>query len=93
MKNFGSLVQSHVETYLANRITDQNRFLIRLTNISRGNDLTMETLMSHYARHYRPNETGNGLEDLLLNVVFVRNSISKKIVKMYGISSLPWLPP
>ena len=38
MRHFLSLARSYGETDLAKRVTEQNRFLIRLTNMIRGTD-------------------------------------------------------
>lgn len=90
-RHFLSLARSFGETDLAKRITEQNRFLIRLTNMIRENDPTSKTLLAHFAQHYKHDGASDGLADLLLNIVFVRNTMSKEVVKMCETGLLPWL--
>ena len=49
---------------------------------------TSKILLSHYARHYKADD---GLADLVFNIVFLRNTMSKEIVKMCEEEKMPWL--
>ena len=51
-------------------------------------DPTSKILLGHYGRHYQP---GANLADLIFNIVFVRNTMSKEVVKMCEEGRLPWL--
>jgi len=57
----------------------------------RENDPTSKTLLAHFAQHYKHDGAIDGLADLLLNIVFVRNTMSKEVVKMCSTGRLPWL--
>ena len=53
-------------------------------------DPTSEILLSHYARHFTAGSTG-ALADLILNIMFLRNTMSKEVIKMCGQGKMPWL--
>ena len=69
-----ALARQHNEDELAQPITKKNRFYIRLTNMIRELDPTSKVLMNHYQRYWteEPN-----LANLIVNVVFLRNTMSK----------------
>ena len=82
-----ALARQHDELDLVKQITEVNRFYVRLTNMVRSMDPTSKILLSHYARHYK----ADGLADLVFNIVFPRNTMSKEIVKMCDEEKMPWL--
>ena len=51
---------------------------------------TTKILLAHYGRLYKRGEPGN-LADLIFNIVFVRNTMSKEVGKMCGEARIPWL--
>ncbi len=89
-RHYLALARQHEETDLAKRITEANHFKVRLTNMLRATDPTSEIFLAHYAKHYNKGDTA-GLADLIFNVVFVRNTMSKEVVKMCEEGKLPWL--
>ena len=89
-RHYMALARQHDEEELAQKITDSNRFKVRLTNMVRSMDPTSKILLDHYMRHYKQGEPGS-LADLIINIVFVRNTMSKEIVKMCEEGTLPWM--
>ena len=53
-------------------------------------DPTSKIMLKHYGTHYKPG-TAEDLASLILNIVFVRNTMSKEIVKMCEEGKMPWL--
>ena len=89
-RRYLALARQHDEKVLAQKITDANHFYVRLTNMVRAIDPTSEILLSHYARHFTAGSTG-ALADLILNIMFLRNTMSKEVIKMCGQGKMPWL--
>ncbi len=89
-RHYLAMARQHGEDELARKITDRNRFYVRLTNMVRSMDPTTKIFLAHYARHYKRGKPG-GLQDLILNIVFVRNTMSKEVVKMCEEEQTPWL--
>ena len=89
-RHYLALARQHDEKELARKITDANHFYVRLTNMVRAIDPTSEILLSHYARHFTAGSTG-ALADLILNIMFLRNTMSKEVIKMCGQGKMPWL--
>ena len=77
-RHYLALARQHGETDLAKKITDANRFLVRLTNIVRTIDPTSKILLSHYAKNYKPGSVDE-LANLIVNIVFLRNTMSKEL--------------
>ena len=77
-RHFLALARQHGEVELAKRITEVNHFFIRLTNMVRATDPTSRILLQHYAAHYQPGSEAS-LADLLLNIVFARNTMSGEV--------------
>ena len=72
------------------RITDVNHFYVRLTNMVRSIDPTSKVVLAHYQKHYEPGNP-DALASLILNIMFVRNTMSKEVVKLCEQGKLPWL--
>ena len=89
-RHYLAMARQHGEDDLARKITDRNRFYVRLTNMVRSMDPTTKLVLAHYTRHYKRGEHGS-LQNLILNIVFVRNTMSKEVVKMCEEEHLPWL--
>ena len=88
-RHYLALARQHGEDDLAARITKANRFYVRLTNMMREMDPTSKIFLAHYAMHY--DKSPASLADLIFNIVFVRNTMSKEVVKMCEEGRLPWL--
>jgi hypothetical protein len=56
----------------------------------REKDPTTQTLFKHYAANYQEGAV-NGLGDLIVNIMFCRNTMSKQVVKLCDQGRLPWL--
>ena len=67
-----------------------NHFHVRLTNMVRSTDPTSKIVLAHYSRHYEPGSPDT-LATLILNIIFVRNTMSKEVVKVCEQGRLPWL--
>lgn len=98
MRHFLSLARQYDETELAKKLTEANRFYVRLTNMVRNHDPTSRTFLKHYAQHYKPRpaqqqdaDVEGELAELLVNIVFARNTMSKEIVQLCEEGKLPWL--
>ena len=89
-RHFLSLARAHGEDELQKKITDANRFHIRLTNMIRDADPTSKIMMTHYRRHYANGST-QALADLLLNICFCRNTMSRSFLKLCEQGEAPWL--
>ena len=89
-RHFLALARQHEEFELAKRITDANKFFIRITNMVRSTDPTSRIFMKHYAAHYQPGCDAS-LANLLMNIVFARNTMSAEAVKMCEQGLFPWL--
>ena len=89
-RHYLALARQHGEDELTEKITRGNRFFVRLTNMVRSMDPTTKILLAHYGRHYKRGEPGS-LADLIFNIVLVRNTMSKEIVKMCAEEQIPWL--
>ena len=89
-RHYLAMAREYGEDDLARKITDRNRFYVRLTNMVRSMDPTTKIFLGHYARHYKRGESG-GLQDLILNIVFLRNTMSKEVLKMCEEELTPWL--
>ena len=89
-RHYLALARQYGESDLAQGITDANRFLVRLTNMVRSTDPTSKILLSHYAKNYKPGSVDE-LANLILNIVFLRNTMSKEMTKMCEQGRLPWL--
>ena len=50
-------------------------------------DPTTKIFLAHYAKHYKAEK----LEDLFLNVMFLRNTMSKELIKLCELGHVPWL--
>lgn len=87
-RHYLTLARQHGEVELAKKLTTQNAFHIRITNMVRSLDPTSKTFLAHYARHYK--DPGS-LADLLLNVMVLRNTMSKEMVKLCELGKIPWL--
>ena len=85
-----ALARQHDETELAMRITDASRFYVRLTNMLREMDPTSKVFLAHDAKHYIKGDPAS-LADLIFNLVFVRNTMSKEIDNMCEEGKFPWL--
>ncbi len=88
-RHYLALARQHGEADLAKKITEANRFFVRLTNMVRSMDPTSKILLSHYAKNYKPGV--DELASLILNVVFLRNTMSLEMVKMCEQGKMPWL--
>ena len=83
-----ALARLHGEVSLAKRITDDNRFLLRLTNMVRTSDPTSRTLINHCAANYaKEGDLGN----LIVNIMFLRNTMSRQTVKLCADGGMPWI--
>ncbi len=89
-RHFLSLARANGEEDLAKRISDANRFKIRITNMIRESDPTSQILLRHYRKHYA-NGSAQSLADLLLNICFCRNTMSRQFVKLVEQGGVPWL--
>ena len=89
-RHYLALARMHGEADLAKKVTDVNRFFIRLTNMVRSMDPTTKILLKHYEEHYK---SGNmdALASLMFNIVWLRNSMSKEVVKMVEEGRMPWM--
>ena len=56
----------------------------------RAMDPTSKILLAHYSSNYKNGST-DSLANLILNIAFVRNTMSKEIVKLCAEGELPWL--
>ncbi len=90
MRHFLALARQHDEIELMQKISDANHFKIRLTNMVRATDPTSAMLFKHYKEHYLPGDA-DSLADLLINIVWLRNTMSKQVVKMVEKGKMPWL--
>ncbi len=89
MQHFLSLARTQGEEDLAKRIT-HNRFHIRLAGMIRESDPTSKILLAHYPAH-RGDGSAQSLADLLINVCFCRNTMSREFVKLCEQGGAPWL--
>ena len=89
-RHYLALARQHGEDDLAMRITEANCFLVRLTNMLREMDPTSKIFLVHYVEHYNKSDP-TSLADLIFNIVFVWNTMSKELVKMCEEGKLPWL--
>ena len=64
--------------------------ILRPKNTVTRNDPTSKILLNHYAQHYK-REGVDALPNLILNIVILRNTMSKEIVNMCGAGQLPWI--
>ena len=53
-------------------------------------DPTSKIVLAHYRQHYRPGSP-DALAELILNIMFVRNTMSKEVVTLCKQGQLPWL--
>ena len=53
-------------------------------------DPTSQILLAHYRQHYTPG-CPDALATLILNIMFVRNTMSKEVVTLCKQGQLPWL--
>ena len=132
MRHYLTLARLHSEEDLCERITKQNRFKVRLTNMVRMGghthpssphsvarvrvglgrprtdsrraflwgglpfpevrslDPTSKAALQHYAKHQRTDSV-EGLAELLLNICFVRNAMSKDLIQLVEMGAAPWL--
>ena len=88
-RHYLALARMHGEVSLAKRITDDNRFLLRLTNMVRTSDPTSRTLINHCAANYaKEGDLGN----LIVNIMFLRNTMSRQTVKLCEKGGrMPWI--
>ena len=56
----------------------------------RNDDPTSRVLLAHYAKHVRT-DSADEIAELLLNVMFLRNTMSKEIIKLCASGAVPWL--
>ena len=89
-RHYLALARMYGEADLAKKITKVNRFYVRLTNMVRKNDPTSKIMLKHYAANYKGGSTKE-LASLILNIVWLRNSMSKEVVKMCEEGNMPWL--
>ena len=73
------------------RITNANHFHVRLTNMVRSVDPTSQTVLAHYRQHCATPGRPDALAELILNIMFVRNTMSKEVVTLCKQGQLPWL--
>jgi len=89
-RHYLALARAHDDTELVKRLTAANTFYVRLTTMVRASDPTSKSFLSHYARHYKPGSTDE-LANLILNIAWVRNTMSKEVVRLCEQGSMPWL--
>ena len=89
-RHYLSLARNYGEAELARRITDVNAFKIRLTNMIRSQDYTSKILLQHYAKHFIK-DSPDGFSSLICNIMFLRNTMSKEVVKMCANGAIPWV--
>ena len=53
-------------------------------------DPTSKLLLQHYQRHQRTDSI-DGLADLSLNIMFLRNTMSKGVIRLVEMDNVPWL--
>jgi len=87
-RHYLSLARQYEDKDLAERITATMHFHCRLTNMVRRQDPTSQHLLNHYAKYYKGSDD---LPDLILNIVWLRNTMSREIVKMCELGKMPWL--
>ena len=80
-RHYLALARMHGGTDLAKRITTANHFHARLTNMIRSMDPTTKIFLKHYEEHYKSGNMDD-LANLIFNIVWLRNSMSKEVVKM-----------
>ena len=56
----------------------------------RNDDPTSRVLLAHYATHMCTG-SADGVAELLLNITFLRNTMSKEITKLCASGAVPWL--
>ena len=56
----------------------------------RNDDPTSRVLLAHYATHMCT-VSADGIAELLLNITFLRNTMSKEMVKLCASGAVPWL--
>ena len=66
-RHYLALARMHGEADLTKKVTDANRFFIRLTNMVRSMDPTTKILLKHYEEHYKSGNMGD-LANLTLSV-------------------------
>ena len=54
-------------------------------------DPTSQTVLAHYRQHCATPGRPDALAELILNIMFVRNTMSKEVVRMCEQGQLPWL--
>ena len=87
-RHYLALARLHEETELAKRLTSVNHFHLRLTNMIRSMDPTTEIFLEHYRANYQPWNTDE-LANLILNIVWLRNSLFNDVVKMVQEGRMP----
>ena len=87
-RHYLALARQHGELDLARRITEANRFLVRLTNMVRVTDPTSQTILAHCTSHYSRNRN---LAELIVNIMFQRNTMSREAVKLCAEGGMPWI--
>ena len=89
-RHYLALARRHGETDLASRLTTVNHFHVRLTNMVRSMDPVSNIFFKHYAANYKAGHVDE-LASLILNIVWLRNSMSKEVVKMVEEGQMPWM--
>ncbi len=89
-RHFLALARYHNEKDLMQKISDQNHFTIRLTSMVRATDPTRRILFKHYQKHHVSNSP-DSLKDLIINICFLRNSMSRQLVKLVETDRMPWI--
>ncbi len=87
-RHYLSLARQYEDKDLAERITATMHFHIRLTNMVRRQDPTSQHFLSHYAKFYKGPDD---LPDIILNIVWLRNTMSRDMVKLCELGKMPWL--
>ena len=54
-------------------------------------DPTSKILLAHCKNHYPENGGVDQLADLIINIVLLRNTMSKEVVKLCDMGQVPWL--
>ncbi len=87
-RHYLALARMHGEIDLADRLTTVKHFHVRLTNMIRSMDPTTKIFLEHYKANYQPRNTDE-LANLILNIVWLRNSLFNDVVEMVQEGRMP----
>ena len=92
-RHFLTLARRRDDQELVKMITEHMRFDIRITGMFREQDPTSKIVFAHYRKYFTdaPDVKADALAELVLNVVFVRNTMGLHALRAVEENRFPWL--